>query len=160
MPAEARAMTAALITSVSMSRPATGRIWIVISRATSACHSFAAARTSMTAPVVSETRNVMMATIATSARPEIVACGTIELSTRDSTDEGALCAPSSRSISALRSVVDMQTTLVQHKATCVDLIHERDVVGGNHHGSPRFIELDEQAQQSLRQIGIDVASRL
>src|SRR5438132_13152821 len=160
MPAEARAMTAALITSISMSRPATGRIWIVISRATSACHSVAAARTSMTAPVVSEARNVMMATIATSARPEIVACGTMGLSTRDRTGEGEPCASTLLSISARTSVVDMQTTLVQHKPTRVDLVHERDVVGGNDDGSPRFVELNEQAQQPLRQIGIDIACRL
>jgi hypothetical protein len=36
------------------SRPATRRIWIVISRATSDCHSAAEASTSITAPVVSE----------------------------------------------------------------------------------------------------------
>ncbi len=57
---------------------------MVTSRATSACQSLAAARTSMTAPVVSEARNVMMATTATSARPPIVLCGTIGVSTRGS----------------------------------------------------------------------------
>src|SRR5258707_15410566 len=154
-------MMAALITSISMSRPATGRIWIVSSRSTSACHSVAAARTSMTEPVASEARNVMMATTATSARPKIVACGTIGLSTRDSIDgESAPCASALRSMSPFTSVVDMQTTLVQHKATRVYLIHKRDIVGGNHDGSPRLVEFDEQAQQPLRQIRIDVAGRL
>ena len=43
----------------------------------------------------------------------------------------------------LASVVDMQTALVQHEAARVDLVHERDVVGGDDHGSARFVELDE-----------------
>src|SRR5438132_6842081 len=158
MPAEARAMTAALITSISMSRPATGRIWIVISRATSACQSIAAARTSMTAPVVSEARNVMMATTATSARPAIVLCGTIGVSTR-----GAAAAASRVSCpprSFIVSIVDMQPTLVQHETTRVELVHQGDVVGRDHDRGTRFVELDEKAQQALRQIGIDVACRL
>ena len=49
----------------------------MISLATSDCHSAADALTSNTAPVVMEARNVMMATTATSARPEIEARGTI-----------------------------------------------------------------------------------
>ena len=53
---------------------------MVTSRATSDCHSPAAARTSMTAPVVSEARNVMIATTATSARPAIERFGTIGVS--------------------------------------------------------------------------------
>src|SRR5207249_10835562 len=121
--------------------------WIMISRATSPCHPLPPAHTSMTAQVERVARNGMMATIATSARPEIVACGKMVLSTRDRTGEGEPCASALLSISALTSVVDMQTTLVQHKPTRVDLVHERDVVGGNDDGSPRFVELNEQAQQ-------------
>ena len=49
----------------------------MISLATSDCHSAADALTSRTVPVVMEARNVMMATTATSARPEIEARGTI-----------------------------------------------------------------------------------
>src|SRR5215831_14723371 len=163
MPAEARAMTTALRTSISMSCPATGRIWIVTSRATSACHSFAAVRTSMTAPVVSEARKVMMATTATRARPEIVACGTIGVSKRGSgRDEGASGGSSPRGwpVFVVASVVDMQTTLVQHETARVELVHQRDVVGGDDDRSPGFVELDEQPQQPLRQIGIDIARRL
>ena len=59
-----------------------GRTWMVTSRATSDCHSTAADRTSMTAPVVSEARNVMMATTATSARPAMERFGTIGVSPR------------------------------------------------------------------------------
>ena len=64
-------------TSRSRSRPAAGRTWMVISLATSDCHSAADALTSSTAPVVIEARKVMMATTATSARPAIEARGTI-----------------------------------------------------------------------------------
>src|SRR5215471_1860319 len=156
-------MTAALRTDISMSCPATGRIWIVTSRATSACHSFAAARTSRTAPVVSEARKVMMATTATRARPEIVARGTIGVSKRGSGwAEGAAGASGSRCWPAfvVASVIDMQATLVQHETTRVELIHQRNVVGGDDDRSPGLVELDEQPQQPLRQIGIDIASRL
>ena len=93
MPGMVRAMAAALATSASMSRLAAGRIWIVTSRATSDCHSVAAARTSTAAPDVSEARNVMIATTATSARPEIVDCGTIGVSKRGAgSAEGAAVA--------------------------------------------------------------------
>ena len=50
---------------------------MVISLATSDCHSAAEAFTSSTVPVVIDARNVMMATTATSARPAIEARGTI-----------------------------------------------------------------------------------
>ena len=57
-------------------------IWMVTSRATSDCHSLAAPPTSITAPMVSEARNVMMATTAISARPEIELRGTSGVSKR------------------------------------------------------------------------------
>src|ERR1700723_3400308 len=50
---------------------------MVISLATSDCHSAADALTRSTAPVVIEARKVMMATTATSARPAIKGRGTI-----------------------------------------------------------------------------------
>src|SRR5262245_49720252 len=143
-----------------MSRSAAGRIWIVTSRAKSACHSLAAARTSITAPVVSEARKVMIATTATSARPEIVACGTIGVSTRGNGADAdrSSARPSPSSMAA--SVVDMQTALVQHQTTGVELIHQGDVVGRDNHGGAGLVELDEQSQQPLRQIGVDIAGRL
>src|SRR6516225_1929924 len=156
-------MTTALRTSISMSCPATGRIWIVTSRATSACHSFAAARTSRTAPVVSEARNVMMATTATRARPEIVARGTIGVSKRGSGwAAGAAGASPSRGWPAfvVASVVDMQTTFVQHETARVELIHQGNVVGGDDDRCAGPVELDEQPQQPLRQIRVDVTRRL
>ena len=77
MPGCVRIASAAAVTSRSRSRPACGRTCMVISLATSDCHSAADALTSSTVPVVMEARNVMMATTATSARPEIDARGTI-----------------------------------------------------------------------------------
>src|SRR6185312_8873566 len=50
---------------------------MVISLATSDCHSAADALTRSTVPVVIDARNVMIATTATSARPAIEARGTI-----------------------------------------------------------------------------------
>src|SRR5262245_21551258 len=155
-------MAAALATSASMSCPAAERIWIVTSRATSACHSLAAARTSMTAPVVSEARNVMIAITATRAWPEIVACGTIGVSKRGSSSAAAPGGPSRASDcwGVLASVVNMQSTLVQHQPARIELIHQRDIVGGDDHRRPGLVQLDEQAQQALRQRGIDVAGGL
>ena len=72
----ARVIATARFTLVSRSRPGAGIIWIVISRAMSDCHSPAAFVTRTAAPVVNDTRNVMIATTATRARPEIELRGT------------------------------------------------------------------------------------
>src|SRR5262249_45475254 len=126
-------------------------------------HSLAAARTSTTPPAVSEARNVMMATTATSARPEMVASGTIGVSKLGSSSSAAAAAAVRRRASpfaAAWSVVDMQTTLVEQEPARVELIHQRDVVGGDDHRRAGFVELDEQPQQPLRQVGIDIAGGL
>src|ERR1700739_1568335 len=104
---------------------------MVISLATSDCHSAADALTSSTAPVVIEARNVMMATTATSARPAIEARGTMgdRLRARAGTCGG--CCP--RSTSGPWSsdlLIDVQPSLMQHQPPCVVLVHQRDVVGG------------------------------
>src|SRR5581483_2052318 len=83
-PVTVRAIAAALFTLESRSRPGAGRILIVTSRATSDCHSMAAFTTRTAAPVVSDTRNVMIATTATRARPEIELRGTNGVSKRGS----------------------------------------------------------------------------
>src|SRR5882672_1748974 len=159
-------MSIAFFTSASRSRPAAGRIWIVISRATSDCHSAADASTSITAPVESEARNVMIATTATSARPAIELRGTIGELARGPSWCGAGVGAIRLSASGLSSgrsvmpsVVDMYPPFVQHEAPRVILIHQRDVVGGDYDRSARFIELDEQPQQPLRQRRVYVAGR-
>src|SRR5438876_8359149 len=151
MPGEARAMAAAFATSASMSRPDAGRIWTVISRDTSDCQSTAAARTSMTAPVVSDARKVMMAMTATKARPAMVAFGTIGVSKRGSDPAGAGAGGSLACSSAAMdgSIVDMQPALVQHEPGGVVLIHQRDGIGGVDHRRPRLVDLDDQTQQAL-----------
>src|SRR5438132_8549930 len=165
MPARARAMPAALPMSASMSRRETGRIWIVSSRDTSACQSFAAGYTSMTAPVVIDARKVMMATTAIKACAAMVAFGTIGVSTRSPSKSG-VCAGSGASLtsrgvaSRLGSIIDMQPSLMQHEPRRVVLVHQRDIMGGDHDRRARLVELDEQAKKPLRQTRIDIAGRL
>src|SRR5207302_5492706 len=103
---------------------------MVISLATSDCHSAAEALTSSTVPVVIEARNVMMATTATSARPEIEARGTIGDMLR------ALAATCGRSCPRSTSgtwslpvlLIDVQPSLMQHQPPGLVLIHQRNVV--------------------------------
>src|SRR5258708_31203116 len=163
MPRTAPARAAALPISASMSRPVTGRTWIVTSRARCDCQSPAAARNSMTAPIVIEARKVMMAMTAIRACPTIVAFGTIDASKRGSGTSAALptCSPGSGASAPMPvSIIDMQPTWGQHEPAGVVLIHQRDIVRGEQHRGARFVELDEQTQQALRVIGIDIAGRL
>src|SRR3982074_685267 len=132
-------MATAPATAASMSRPSAGRIWIETSRATSDWHSLAAERTDMTAPVVSEARKVMMATTATTSRPETVPCGTIGVSKRGTGTTASVpgaSSPRSPRAGIVVSVVDMQAALVQHEPAGVELVHQRDVVGGDDDRSP------------------------
>src|SRR6202012_3953627 len=121
-------------------------MWMVISLATSDCHSAAEALTSSTAPVVIEARKVMIATTATSARPEIEARGTIgdEMRARAGTC-GRSCPRSTSGVCSL--LIDVQPSLVQHEAPRVVLVHQRDVVGRDDDRGARLVELDEQPQQ-------------
>src|SRR5262249_10226409 len=133
--------------------------------ATSDCQSLAAARTSMTAPMVSEARNVMIATTATRARPAMVDLGTIGASNWGSASSarpsgGDSPAASSRSGIASVSVVDMEPSFVKLEPAGIVLVHQPDIVGRDHDRGPRLVQLDEQAQQALRQIWIDVAGGL
>src|SRR5262249_17140655 len=119
---------------------------MVTSRATSACHSLAAACTSMTAPVVSAASNVMVATTATRPRPEIVARGTIGVLKRGSasTASAASALRSRAACACAASVIDMDAALVQHQTAGVVLIHQRNVVGGDDDRGAGLVELDEQ----------------
>src|SRR5213595_4042835 len=108
---------------------------MVISLATSDCHSAADALTSSTVPVVMEARNVMMATTATSARPEIDARGTIGDMLRARAGTCGRSLP--RSTSGLCSstlLIDVQPSLMQHQTPRVVLLHQGDVVGGDDDG--------------------------
>ena len=145
-----------------MSRPATGRTWMVISLATSDCHSVAEALTSSTTPVVTEARNVMMATTATSARPAIEARGTIGdmLRARAGTCGRSFPRSISTPWSSPALLIDVQPSLMQHQPPRVVLVHQRDVVGGDDDRRAGFVQFDEQPQQPPSERRIDVAGRL
>src|SRR5262249_26112541 len=147
--------------SRSRSRPVCGRTWMVISLATSDCHSAAEALTSSTVPVVIEARNVMMATTATSARPWIEARGTIGDRLRALAGSGGRSCP--RSTSTPRSsvlLIDVQPSLVQHQPPRLILVHQANVVGSNDDGGAGLVELDEKAQQTAPERRIDATGRL
>src|SRR5258707_6429592 len=162
MPGCVRIASVTAAASRSRSRPAAGRTWMVISLATSDCHSAADALPSGPGPVVIEARNVMMATTATSARPAIEARGTIgdRLRARAGTC-GRSCPRSTSGLCSLPFLlIDMQPSLMQHQPARIKLIHQRDVVGRDHNRGARLVQFDEQPQQSPPQGRIDVAGRL
>src|SRR3954451_14217916 len=109
---------------------------MVISLATSDCHSAADALTSSTAPVVIEARKVMIATTATSARPEIEARGTIGDRMRALAGNCGRSLPRSTSGGLCSSIllIDVQPPLMQHQTPRVVLLHQGDVVGGDDDG--------------------------
>src|ERR1700712_900438 len=135
---------------------------MVISLATSDCHSAADAATSKTAPVVIDARNVMMATTAISARPAIEARGTIGDRLRAFPGTCGRSCP--RSINASRSfavlLIEVDPALMQHHPPRVVLVHQRDVMGRDDHRGARLVQLDEQPQQPASQRRIDIAGRL
>src|SRR5436190_12135291 len=97
---------------------------MVISLATSDCHSAAEALISNTVPVVIDARKVMIATTATSARPAIEARGTMGDKLRALAGTCGRSRPKSTNgpyWSAL--LIDMQPSLMQHKQSCLVLIH-------------------------------------
>src|SRR5919201_2683936 len=112
---------------------------MVISRATSDCQSCAAVRTSITIPVGSDARKVMMAITATSARAEIDARGTIGASKRGG-DDAAPCssAGSASGCCTTVSVIDVQLALMEHQSPRIELIHQADVMSGNNDRCPGF----------------------
>src|ERR1700755_2373272 len=122
---------------------------MVISLATSDCHSAAEALTSSTVPVVIEARKVMIATTATSARPAIEARGTIGdmLRARAGTCGRSLPRSTSGPCSSPLLLIDMQPSLVQHQSPRLVLIHQRDVVGRDHDRGAGLVQFDEEPQQ-------------
>src|SRR5258708_35948697 len=134
---------------------------MVISLATSDCHSAAEALTSSTVPVVIDARNVMMATTATSARPAIEARGTIGDKLRARAGScGRSCPRSTKGECWSGLLIDMQPSLMQHQPPRVILVHQRDVMGRDDHRGARLVQLDEQPQQSPPQRRVDIAGRL
>ena len=118
---------------------------MVTSRPTSDCQSLAALTTSITAPVVSAARKVMMATTAASERPAIEVLGTIGVAAGGASASGATPSKSSHGSAMVSTglVIDMQAAFVQHQPARVVFVHQGDVVGGDHHRRARLVELDE-----------------
>src|SRR3954470_18547249 len=114
---------------------------MVISLATSDCHSAADAAASRTAPVVIDARNVMMATTAISARPAIEARGTIGDKLRAFIGTCGRSCP--RSINGSRSLpvllIKVYPALMQHHPPRVVLVHQGDVVRGDNHRGARLV---------------------
>src|SRR5258707_13901565 len=135
---------------------------MVISLATSDCHSAADALTNSTVPVVIEARNVMIATTATRARPEIEARGTIGDMLRAFAGSCGRSLPRSTSgrCSSPFLLIDVQPPLIQHQPPRVVLVHQRDVVGCDDDRGTRLVELYEQPQQPPPQRRMDPAARL
>src|ERR1700738_328234 len=107
---------------------------MVISLATSDCHSSAEAFTSSTVPVVIDARKVMMATTATKARPAIEARGTIGDRLRARAGNcGRSCPRSTNGRSSSILLIDVQASLMQHQPPRVILIHQRDIMGRDDH---------------------------
>jgi hypothetical protein len=79
-PGAARAAAAAFSTCASISRPASGLIWIVTSREICERHPCEALATSIAPPAVRQDRKVMIAMTETRARPAIELAGTSGMS--------------------------------------------------------------------------------
>src|ERR1700732_3098435 len=135
---------------------------MVISLATSDCHSAADALTSSTAPVVMEARNVMMATTATSARPAIEARGTIgdRLRARAGTCGRSCPRSTNRPCWSGVLLIDRQPSLMQHHPPRLVLVHQRDVVGGDNDGGAGLVQLDDHPQQEPPHRRVPVAGRV
>ena len=138
---------------------------------------------SITAPVVSEARKVMIAMTATSARPPIESDGTIARLVRRQRLRAARAAASrgqsgfvdrpwfsilalnrnrrdrGRSTCIRHVTILTQPALVKHETRRIELIHQRDIMRRDHDRGAGFVQLDEQPQQPLRQFGIDVSRR-
>src|SRR5262249_60865993 len=111
----------------------------LMSLAPPAGHSAAGALPSSTPPVVSEARNVMMATTATNARPAIEARGTMgdRLRARAGSN-GRSCPRSTNGPCSSALLIDVQASLMQHQPPRVVLVHQRDIVGGDNDRGSRL----------------------
>src|ERR1041385_6023774 len=107
----------------------------------------------MAAAAAKAARNVMIATTAPSERPAIESPGTIGVGPRRAAmAEAASRSRHARATLSKGSLVDMQSSLVQHQAAGVVFVHQRNIVRGDNDRSPQSIKLDEQPQQPLPEI--------
>src|SRR5690606_3556188 len=109
---------------------------------------------SVTAPSVRHDRKVMMAMTKIMELLATLPCGTIEVGRRRGGASAGL------TWGRASSVMDFQPSARQHHAARIDLVHQGQVVRGDHHGGAEPVELEEKPQQAARQRRIDIAGRL
>src|ERR1700683_1977424 len=107
---------------------------MVTSRPTSDSRSPPAPTTTTAAPVVSEARNVMMATTAPSERPASEFLGTMAATAGKASAGEAAASRSSQgpALPSIGSVIDMQASVVEDQPARVVLVHQRNVVRGDY----------------------------
>src|ERR671910_151215 len=160
-PEKPRAISAAFSSAASMSSPSEGLIWIVASRAIWFSQTDAVSRTRVTAPSVRQDRKVMMAMTEISARPAMFCDGTIGAILRCARSlAGRALSTPCPSCGSASSVIDVEPPAGQDHAARIDLFHQAEIVGGDHHGGAEPVEFDEQPQKPARQRRIDITGRL
>src|SRR5690606_3299163 len=140
------------------------------------CHCREASATSVTAPTVRQARKLMIATTTVSARPATERSGTMGgitcsalapgRSERNraarpfSTEPAARRGAAWRCFLAGRLIIDLEMAVIQHQTPRVELVHESDVMGGDHHRGAQPVQLDEEPEEPAGEGGIDIAGRL
>src|SRR5690606_1214549 len=131
----------------SITSPSTGRIWMVTSRPTSADQAMADFCTSTTPPRVTADRKPMTVISSSRGRPATLFSGTMAAT--------PLRAGQRR---RMASIMDHQLAFDQQHARIVELVQQRQFVGGQDYGhAQRAVEFGEQMHQPARQVGIDIA---
>ena len=110
----------------------------------------------------------MMATTAASERTAIELLGTIHVEPRGARASGGTASMSSHGsamgiVGAIVERLDGYTCSRPSWRTrrrASNCVHQGNIVGGDHDGSAHLLSSDEQAQETLTEIGIDVAGRL
>src|SRR5690606_12950107 len=110
----------------------------------------ALSRTRLTAPSVRQDRKVMIAITSTIACPATLSGGTIGAARRLESRTPARAA--TRGLpgdgrSSAASVIDVQPSAGQNHAPRFHLLHQADIVRGDHHRGAEAVELDEQPQE-------------
>src|ERR1700749_1432131 len=111
---------------------------MVTSRPTSARQSEAAPTTSIAAPIVSEPRNVMIATTTVRERPAIELRGTIGVAAGNAriADADMPMSFHGSPMVSTGSVIDMQAPFMQDQPARVVFVHQRNVMSGDDDSGP------------------------
>src|SRR5690606_26632950 len=159
VPEKVSARSRASASAFSMSRSSSGLIWMVISREIWLCQLAAVARTMLTAPKVRQARKAMMAMTSISALPETFAGGTMGAVGRTFIS-GRRAGWASWAVSRGASVIDVEPPLREDHAPRLHLVHQRQIVRGDHHGGAEPVQFKEEAEQPACHRRVDIAGRL